>query len=193
MELFRRSWGAEVNYPMKSNSAHNGIKYGASGVDGTGHTGGILAFWKESLPINSCSGCGQAIYLIFQDPKIGPWVISGVYASPNMEIHKQGGAPFRVTRDVIAFRDWVGENGLHQLIHRGATFNWCNNRGGSMRTWELLDRVFLSPECHDQFPSACAKILPRYVSDHAPILVYTEMDRPDLNGSGLNTQILRSL
>ncbi|KAK1315042.1 hypothetical protein QJS10_CPA06g00239 [Acorus calamus] len=86
MELFRRSWGAEVNYPMQSNSAHNGMEYGASGVDGTGHAGGILAFWKESLPISSCSGCGQALYLIFQDPKIGPWVISGVYASPNMEI-----------------------------------------------------------------------------------------------------------
>ncbi|KAK1315041.1 hypothetical protein QJS10_CPA06g00238 [Acorus calamus] len=43
---------------------------------------------------------------------------------------------------------------------------------------ELLDRVFLSQKCHDQFPSAYAQILPRYVSDHAPILVYTEMDRP---------------
>ncbi|KAK1275558.1 hypothetical protein QJS04_geneDACA010952 [Acorus gramineus] len=100
-----------------------GNLYKWAGVDGTGHAGGILAFWKESLPISSCSGCGQALYLIFQDPNIGPWVISGVHASPNKEIHKRGGAPFRVTRDVIAFRDWVAENGLHQLIHRGATFS----------------------------------------------------------------------
>ncbi|KAK1277315.1 hypothetical protein QJS04_geneDACA020152 [Acorus gramineus] len=55
---------------------------------------------------------------------------------------KRGGAPFRMTSDVLAFRQWVNENHLQTIEQKGQAFTWCNNRQGSARTWETLDRTF---------------------------------------------------
>jgi hypothetical protein len=51
----------------------------------------------------------------------------------------------------------------------GRKFTWCNNHEDP--TYELLDRVLVSPSWEDNFPLVCATTLPSELSDHTPILI----------------------
>ncbi|KAK1305990.1 hypothetical protein QJS10_CPA10g01676 [Acorus calamus] len=94
---------------------------------------------------------------------------------------KRGGAPFKVSSDVVQFREWKEAHCLKQMAHRGSKFTWCNNRRGSQRTWELLDRAMATVNWCECFPDAVIHILPRHISDHAPMLLVTEV--PYMRGS----------
>ncbi|KAK1314716.1 hypothetical protein QJS10_CPA06g01100 [Acorus calamus] len=91
---------------------------------------------------------------------------------------KRGGAPFRSTPEVLEFRWWKDNNGLCPLISKGPKYTWCNNRLGNTRTWELLDRAFANSAWISQFPSATIEVLSRSYSDHAPLLLNTELLPP---------------
>ncbi|KAK1326501.1 hypothetical protein QJS10_CPA01g01152 [Acorus calamus] len=137
------------------------------------------------------------------------WVLSGVYASPNVERRRQlwwettevintalpnicggdfntllwasdkrGGARFRVTSEVEEFRHWVDYNQIQELIQHGALYTWCNNRRGVARVWEKLDRIFATASWMERFPTAMVSVLPRHCSDHAPLLLQTEIAPP---------------
>ncbi|KAK1324515.1 hypothetical protein QJS10_CPA01g00704 [Acorus calamus] len=97
-----------------------------------------------------------------------PTVIAGDFNTLLWSSDKRGGAPFRVTQEVLSFRQWKDMNGLCPLVAKGPKFTWCNNRQGSARTWELLDRAFANKEWLTAFPSAVVEVLPRSYSDHAP-------------------------
>jgi hypothetical protein len=51
----------------------------------------------------------------------------------------------------------------------GRKFTWCNNHEDL--TYELLDRVLVSPSWEENFPLVCATTLPSELSDHTPILI----------------------
>ncbi|KAK1307281.1 hypothetical protein QJS10_CPA10g01432 [Acorus calamus] len=111
--------------------------------------------------------------------KIGlPTLLAGDFNTLLWPSDKKGGDGFWNTPEVQQFRKWVSQNQLQQLVHRGPKFSWCNNRQGRAWTWERLDRAFAVPLFFNQFPTAVAEVLPRYLSDHAPILVHTETPQP---------------
>ncbi|KAK1290755.1 hypothetical protein QJS10_CPB18g00881 [Acorus calamus] len=91
---------------------------------------------------------------------------------------KRGGQPFRCTQEVFQFREWYTRNQLQQIVQKGIKFTWCNNRNGSARTWEVLDRGFATTEWCQRFPLALIHTLPRHCSDHSPILLDTEVLPP---------------
>ncbi|KAK1304099.1 hypothetical protein QJS10_CPB11g01494 [Acorus calamus] len=76
------------------------------------------------------------------------------------------------------FRQWVETNALIPMTPNGPVHTWCNNRRGSARTWETLDRLFSDYNWNDLFPNAEAKVLPRGISDHAPIYLNTNLESP---------------
>ncbi|KAK1325872.1 hypothetical protein QJS10_CPA01g01734 [Acorus calamus] len=50
--------------------------------------------------------------------------------------------------------------------------------GGVAGTWELLDRAFANNSWSALFPSALVTVLPRHISDHAPLLLDSEISPP---------------
>jgi hypothetical protein len=57
----------------------------------------------------------------------------------------------------------------------GRKFTWCNNHEDP--TYELLDRVLVSPSWEEKFSLVYATTLPRELSDHTPTLIKSG-DRP---------------
>ena len=50
-------------------------------------------------------------------------------------------------------------------------YTWSNNQ--DFPTLEKLDRILVSEEWEDNFPYAIAKRLPREVSDHNPLIIFS--------------------
>ncbi|KAK1297823.1 hypothetical protein QJS10_CPB14g01350 [Acorus calamus] len=91
---------------------------------------------------------------------------------------KRGGAPFRVTTEVRMFRQWDDDNQLQSIEQKGQAFTWCNNRKGSARTWEVLDRAFANQRWLHEFPTAITQVLPRQASDHSPVILHSVVHHP---------------
>ncbi|KAK1296334.1 hypothetical protein QJS10_CPB15g00633 [Acorus calamus] len=92
---------------------------------------------------------------------------------------KCGGAPFQITAQVNKFWEWIDRNQLQSLVVKGGPFTWCNNRRGMARAFEILDRAVATSSWLELFPYAMVEILPRHVSDHAPLLVRTTIPPPE--------------
>lgn len=71
----------------------------------------------------------------------------------------------------IAFRTWIHQVGLVDLGHHGAVYTWSNKKKGREAICERLDRAMsnLSWVLHN--PKTAIYHLPRFSSDHLPILV----------------------
>jgi hypothetical protein len=65
--------------------------------------------------------------------------------------------------------------GLMEIRLSGRKFTWCNNHEDP--TYELLDRVLVSPSWEEKFSLVYATTLPSELSDHTPILIKSG-DRP---------------
>lgn len=73
-----------------------------------------------------------------------------------------------------AFRAWVHGNGLLDLGHHGPAYTWSNKRSGVACIAERLDRALANIEWTTQNPKAAVYHLPRFNSDHLPILLRTK-------------------
>ncbi|KAK1305214.1 hypothetical protein QJS10_CPB11g00978 [Acorus calamus] len=106
-------------------------------------------------------------------------VVAGDFNTLLDSTDKRGGAPFQSTPAVLEFRRWKDNNGLCLLISKGPKYTWCNNKLGNARTWELLDRAFANSAWISQLPSTTIEVLPHSYSDHAPLLLITELLSPE--------------
>ncbi|KAF3788916.1 AAA-ATPase [Nymphaea thermarum] len=68
-----------------------------------------------------------------------------------------------------AFRSFVDEFGLFDVLSTNGTFTWSNNRNPPILG--RLDCIFLSPELFSAFPSSSLDLGPRHLSDHASLLL----------------------
>ncbi|KAK1286427.1 hypothetical protein QJS10_CPB20g00857 [Acorus calamus] len=107
-----------------------------------------------------------------------PTLLGGDFNTLLGQEDRRGGAPFRMTSDVLAFRQWVNENHLQTIEQKGQTFTLCNNRHGSARTWEAIDRAFVTHSWMVEYPSAIAQVLLRRASDHSPIILNSDIQPP---------------
>lgn len=92
---------------------------------------------------------------------------------------KQGGN-LRSSFCMNLFRDTVSRCRLHDLGFTGTSFTWSNGRSGKANIRERLDRMLTTPEWMDIFPSRYVRHLPRYKSDHSPI-VFDFTDNKEVN------------
>lgn len=70
-----------------------------------------------------------------------------------------------------AFRSWVNQSGLIDLGHIGPAYTWSNYQQGHANISERLDRGLASLPWTLHNPAAAVFHLPRFNSDHLPILI----------------------
>ncbi|XP_074267464.1 uncharacterized protein LOC141590805 [Silene latifolia] len=73
------------------------------------------------------------------------------------------------------FSEWKTRNLLADIAYKGPKFTWCNNRFGSARIYERLDKGLISSNWYSFFPNTGLLHLPIQCSDHAPIIMDTEL------------------
>lgn len=71
----------------------------------------------------------------------------------------------------MAFRNWVNEAGLIDLGHKGPAYTWSNKKAGHRNVSERLDRAMGNLEWTMQYPNSSVYHIPRFNSDHLPILL----------------------
>lgn len=73
-----------------------------------------------------------------------------------------------------AFRRMTEDAGLVDLGYQGPAYTWTNGRKGAGLVLERLDRAMATVGWTGLFPKAAVHHLPRFNSDHNPILLRTE-------------------
>lgn len=72
-----------------------------------------------------------------------------------------------------AFRAWISEVGLMDLGYHGPAYTWSNKKDGVQNISERLDRGLANTAWAMMFPNTQIYHLPRFQSDHLPILLRT--------------------
>ncbi|GLT65286.1 hypothetical protein SLA2020_377250 [Shorea laevis] len=109
----------------------------------------------------------------------GSWLLIGDFNAILSSDEKQGGRNFGSSSHNV-FVDFVHSNGLVDLGFSGNPFTWSNKRQGIHNIKERLDRGLSNHEWIIMFPNALVTHLPATVSDHSPLLLSTNCDRPRL-------------
>jgi hypothetical protein len=81
-----------------------------------------------------------------------------------------------VHRHTGMFNTLIHLHELREMVMTGGNFTWSNNQ--EFPTLEKLDTVLMTKESKDLFPLAMIKKLPREVSDHNPLILFTNSKKP---------------
>jgi hypothetical protein len=73
------------------------------------------------------------------------------------------------------FNQIINSYELRELPLSGGKYTWSNNRNNP--TLEKLDRVLISNTFESEFPLCNLRKIPRYMSDHNPLIVRTDLDQ----------------
>jgi hypothetical protein len=71
-----------------------------------------------------------------------------------------------------AFQNTLNDRNLLDLGFSGPKFTWCNDRASCGVTREWLDRAIANHGWCQSYDVVAVDVLPRYYSDHHPILVF---------------------
>ncbi|PUZ60738.1 hypothetical protein GQ55_4G177100 [Panicum hallii var. hallii] len=69
----------------------------------------------------------------------------------------------------------INTHNLRDIHMNGGKCTWSNNQENP--TLERLDRVLVSDDWEQEFPLANLRKIPRYMSDHNPLILCTDMDQ----------------
>ncbi|GLT87976.1 hypothetical protein SLE2022_060240 [Rubroshorea leprosula] len=99
-----------------------------------------------------------------------PWMIIGDFNDVVDQSEKFGGGSISQTR-VCAYLNCMNDCNMQDLGYVGSKFTWVNMRfnGGLIR--ERLDRAWANPDWRICFPQAFLLHLPRFNSDHHPVML----------------------
>ncbi|OMO81305.1 reverse transcriptase [Corchorus capsularis] len=106
-----------------------------------------------------------------------PRMMIGDFNDISTSAEKFGGADVTINR-CMRFNSMVANCGLSDLGFQGPSYTWTNRRKKGQRIHERLDRALASAEWRLLFPEAIVKHLPRFYSDHCPILVQCKEEIP---------------
>lgn len=97
-----------------------------------------------------------------------PWLICGDFNEITSHSEKIGG---RFTDDpgMHDFQNFILTNGLMDAGFVVNQFTWSNNRRGTSRIWQRLDRALISHDFLEHFESFTVHHLARLSSDHSPL------------------------
>ncbi|XP_074265842.1 uncharacterized protein LOC141588291 [Silene latifolia] len=103
-----------------------------------------------------------------------PFLLFGDFNQVEFSSDKLGGND-KLIRGGNLFLYWKNLHFLIDIPFKGSRFTWCNNRENPHRTYEILDKGFASNDWLSLFPNTFIKHLPIQISDHAPIILETNM------------------
>ncbi|XP_074270959.1 uncharacterized protein LOC141594872 [Silene latifolia] len=103
-----------------------------------------------------------------------PFLFFGDFNQVEFSSDKLGGSD-KLIRGANLFSYWKNVHCLMDIPFKGPRFTWCNNRDNPHRIYERLDKGFASNDCLSLFPNTFIKHMPIKISDHAPIILDTNM------------------
>lgn len=110
----------------------------------------------------------------------GPWICAGDFNEILWSTEKRGGQ-LRTSMNMNMFRDALRLCNLCDLGYTGNPFSWSNGRKGLDNILERIDRAVATPDWRNLFPCHEVRNLPRYKSDHSPLLVTFTDSAPNLS------------
>lgn len=99
-----------------------------------------------------------------------PWIIMGDFNAMVSQDEHRGGSHYNYNRKALLFTDFITSNNLLDVNFVGSPYTWCNNKQGLARHWARLDRCLVNLIWSDNFDTCLVKHLPRFLSDHSPML-----------------------
>ncbi|XP_039145509.1 uncharacterized protein LOC120282722 [Dioscorea cayenensis subsp. rotundata] len=100
-----------------------------------------------------------------------PWVIMGDFNSIISKEEHRGGSNYYYSRKASVFAEFIASNNLLDVNFVGSSYTWCNNQQGLARGWARLDLCLVNPLWSNSFDSCLVRHLPRFLSDHSPLLM----------------------
>eukprot|EP00253_Pinus_taeda_P033682 PITA_33682 len=94
-----------------------------------------------------------------------PWIVAGDFNMIRSLSEKKGGTR-QLSRDSMAFQNFIMNMGLVDTETINGTFTWNNKRGGASQVASKLDRFIISEDLLLTGPAITASILPFGGSDH---------------------------
>ncbi|XP_074278466.1 uncharacterized protein LOC141602056 [Silene latifolia] len=147
------------------------------------------------LVVNQCMGSIWYLCCVYGDPNHAgrnvvwdmfdqqlarldkPFLLFGDFNQVEFSSDKLGGSSQGI-RGADLFTYWKNKNCLMDIPFKGPKFTWCNNRESSQRIYERIDKGYASVDWISFFPNTFIKHLPIQISDHAPIIIDTNMTMP---------------
>ncbi|RVW74640.1 hypothetical protein CK203_052072 [Vitis vinifera] len=136
-----------------------------------GASGGILIIW-DAKKIEQGGALRKDFWVELPDivglasPR---WCVGGDFNVIRRSSEKMGGS--RLTPSMKDFDDFISDCGLIDLPLRSASFTWSNMQENPV--CKRLDRFLYSNEWEQAFPQSIQGVLPRWTSDHWPIVLET--------------------
>uniref|UniRef100_A0A2N9GN59 Reverse transcriptase domain-containing protein n=1 Tax=Fagus sylvatica TaxID=28930 RepID=A0A2N9GN59_FAGSY len=96
-----------------------------------------------------------------------PWCVFGDFNVVRFPSERLGCS--RLSASMSDFSDFIDDLNLVDLPLHGGQYTWCN--GSSNPSMSRIDRVLVSSDWEEQYPDVFQKLLPKPISDHAPLLL----------------------
>ncbi|XP_028790082.1 uncharacterized protein LOC114746054 [Neltuma alba] len=170
-------------------------------VEARGFSGGIWLFWEDKIHFSVLSAGEQFVHGLVKDGSNEDWFLTLVYGHPNAILRRGlweslssiqrsmngkwvvGGdfnaVPHRDDRSGLRtgmngrverqFQDWITASSLLDIGFSGPHFTW--GRGSSQ---SRIDRILVNDLWTECFPDASVIHLPKFKSDHCPLLLRTK-------------------
>ncbi|XP_074301412.1 uncharacterized protein LOC141632799 [Silene latifolia] len=147
------------------------------------------------IKVNECGGRFWYVFFVYGSPKkeqrqsvwldIEHWlsrmdshfILLGDFNQVEFKEDKLGGNKGSIYGAEF-FSEWKVRNSLSDIVYKGPKFTWCNNRKGTKRIYERIDKGLASPLWCSLFPYSGIKHFPIQCSDHAPIVFDTGFFEP---------------
>lgn len=91
-----------------------------------------------------------------------------------VDLEEKSGGSSQLSSQNRRFSEWINGAELIDLGHHGPCFTWTNKRPSAANVSERLDRALGNVAWSLKHPKSAVFHLPRFNSDHMPILVRTE-------------------
>ena len=101
-----------------------------------------------------------------------PWIMAGDFNEPLVQKDKFGGRGVSVNQS-LALKECLNVCSMVDMGFSRPRYTWTNKRDVGNLILERIDRFFMKPDWCVLYPNAKVTHLPRYHSDHCPVLMET--------------------
>ncbi|KAL4184365.1 hypothetical protein AMTRI_Chr10g225250 [Amborella trichopoda] len=169
LKLIRRVWGKRPCQwvSLSSNGASRGIWVVWDPSDLSLNSHFIGEFSITLLLSNILDGTGTLDYIASLPHPI--WCVGGDFNVVHWSHERNSSTS--VSPDMRNFSEFISRNELIDIPLQGCQYTWSNH--DTYPSLSKLDRFLISINWEEQFPISLSMALPKFTSDHCPILLDT--------------------